>query len=391
MTNWSFGIEWKPMGQFQGLGAYNLERAQKLDELLELADSFGLYLQLVFDFHGAYSSKVNPEWSNNPYNVINGGFLTSPEEFFTHPEAKALYKKRLRYIMARWGASPHVMAWEFFNEVSFTDNFNERTINDWHQEMASYVKQLDAYQHLTTTSYGGGAIGDVYQLPVIDFSQYHIYAQNIVKQLPRINTKLSQYNKPYFIGEFGSDAANGGDDLDKTGIFLHAGLWSQFMQPASGNAMPWWWDSHIEPNKLYYHFAGLARFAQGVDRRHHAFMPFAQKLRMSVGDQSYDFELMGLQSSELSMFWLCDALGMKPQGRPQQLAYEEVKIALPGFKDQLYDLEFWDTYRGKVIRRAKLEPDGGRLAFELPRFSNDIAFKIRPRKTLAGLIRSDKN
>lgn len=391
MTNWSFGIEWKPMGQFQGLGAYNLERAQKLDELLELADSYGLYLQLVFDFHGAYSSKVNPEWSNNPYNVINGGFLTSPEEFFTHPEAKALYKKRLRYIIARWGASPHVMAWEFFNEVSFTDNFNERTINDWHQEMASYVKQLDAYQHLTTTSYGGDAIGDVYRLPVIDFSQYHIYAQNVVKQLPRINTKLSQYNKPYFIGEFGSDAANGGDDMDKSGVFLHAGLWSQFMQPASGNAMPWWWDSHIEPNKLYYHFAGLARFAQGVDRRQHAFVPFAQKLRMSVGDQSYDFELMGLQSSELSMFWLCDALGMRPKGRPQQLAYEEVKIALPGFKDQLYDLEFWDTYRGKVIRRAKLEPDGGRLAFELPRFSNDIAFKIRPRKTLAGLIRSDKN
>jgi hypothetical protein len=391
MTNWSFGIEWKPMGQFQGLGAYNLERAQKLDELFDKADFYGLYLQLVFDFHGAYSSKVNPEWSNNPYNVVNGGFLASPEEFFTNTKAKDIYKKRLRYIIARWGANPHVMAWEFFNEVSFTDHFNERNVNAWHQEMASYVKALDPYQHLTTTSYGGEALGDAYQLPVIDFAQYHIYAQNFVKQLPRINTKLSQYKKPYFIGEFGSDAANGGDDQDKSGIFLHAGLWSQFMQPAGGNAMPWWWDSHIEANNLYYQFAALARFAEGVDRRLYAWTPFAQKLRMNVGDQAYDFELIGLQSPEFSMFWLCDAQGMTPQGRPQQLAYQAMKIALPGFKDPFYDLEFWDTNEGKVIRKAKLEPDGGQLVIELPLFSNDIAFKIRPQKTLARLIPLDKN
>jgi hypothetical protein len=391
MTNWSFGIEWKPMGQYQGLGAYNLDRAQKLDELLKLAESYGIYLQLVLDFHGAYSSKVNPEWSNNPYNVINGGFLASPDQFFTHPQARDIYKKRLRYIVARWGYSPHVMAWEFFNEVSFTDNFNERAINAWHQEMAVFLKQLDPYKHLTTTSYGGDAIGDVYQLPMIDFSQYHIYAQNLFKQIQRINNKLSQYNKPHFIGEFGSDSANGRDDQDKSGVFLHAGLWSQFMQPASGNAMPWWWDSHIEPNNLYYHFGALSRFAKGIDRRQYALTPLVQKLRMHVGQETYDFELVGLQSPEFSMFWLCDSLGMSLKGRPQHLAYEDVKIALLGYTHELYDVEFWDTYHGKVINKVKLEPDGGRLAFELPRFSNDIAFKIRPRKTIAGLIRSDKN
>jgi hypothetical protein len=377
MTNWSFGIEWKPMGQFQGLGAYNLDRAQKLDDILRQAELYGLYLQLVFDFHGAYSSKVNPEWSNNPYNVINGGFLASPDQFFTHPLAKEIYKKRLRYIIARWGYSPHVMAWEFFNEVSFTDNFNERVINAWHQEMASFVKQLDPYKHLTTTSYGGDAIGDVYKSPMIDFSQYHIYAQNIFKQLPRISHKLSQFNKPHFVGEFGSDSANGRDDQDKSGMFLHAGLWSQFMQPASGNAMPWWWDTHIEPNHLYYHFAALAHFAKDIDRRQYHFTPVVQKLRMKVAEQTYDFDLVGLQSPEFSMFWLCDSLGMSMKGRPQHFAYEAVKIALLGFDDERYDLEFWDTYKGRILKKSRMESDSGRLAFELPRFSNDIAFKIR--------------
>jgi len=383
MTNWSFAIEWKPMGQFQGLGTYNLDRARNLDVLLRLAAMHDLYLQLVFDFHGAYSNKVNPEWSNNPYNVVNGGFLKSPEQFFTDPRAKDLYKKRLRYIIARWGSSPNVMAWEFFNEVSFTDNFNEKAITAWHREMSSFVKTIDPYQHLTTTSYGGDAVGDVYQLPTIDFAQYHVYAQNLSKQMQRISNKLQQYQKPHFVGEFGSDSANGGDDLDKKGVFLHAGLWSQFMQPASGNAMPWWWDTHIEPNNLYYHFEALSRFAEGLDRRQYVFTPVQQKLRMKVGEQTYDFDLIGLQSPEYSMFWLSDVLGMNPGGRAQHLAYKEVKIALSDFKEDRYEVEFWDTYRGTVIKTSTLQLDAGRLALELPRFSNDIAFKIRSKKTLA--------
>jgi hypothetical protein len=391
MTSWSYGIEWKPMGQYQGLGTYNLDRAQKLDDLLRLAETHGIYLQLVFDFHGAFSSRVNPEWSNNPYNVINGGFLTSPEQFFTHPQAKALYKKRLRYIIARWGYSPHVMAWEFFNEVSFIDNFNERTIQAWHQEMASYVKQLDPYQHLTTTSFGGDAGGETYRLPSIDFSQYHVYAQNLFKQIQRINAKLSQYNKPHFIGEFGSDAANGRDDQDRRGVFLHAGLWSQFMHLSAGNAMPWWWDTHIEANHLYYHFAALAHFAKDIDRRLYPFTPVYQKLRMQVEGQAYDFDLIGLQSPELTMFWLCDSLGMTDKGRPQHFAYEGIKVALPGFQDQTYDVEYWDTYKGRALAQSKSNVESGSLVLELPRFTNDVAFKIRPRRKIAGHAPSDKN
>ncbi|HYX33925.1 MAG TPA: DUF5060 domain-containing protein [Oligoflexus sp.] len=383
MTNWSFGIEWKPMGHFQGLGNYNLDRAQKLDELLRLAEKNGIYLQLVFDFHGAFSNKVNPEWANSPFNVTNGGFLTSPDQFFTDPRAKDLYKKRLRYIMARWGHSPHVMAWEFFNEVSFTDDFNEKNVTAWHQEMATLTKQQDPYQHLTTTSYGGEAIGDVYKSGTIDFAQYHVYTHNLYKQLRQINNRMSQYQKPYFVGEFGSDSANGTDDRDLRGVFLHAGIWSQFMQPAAGNAMPWWWDSHIEPNNLYYHFAALSRFATGLDRREHAFTPVRQKLRMEVGEQAYEFDLIGLQSPEYSMFWLCDSMGMNLKGRSQPLAYEEVKIALENFQEESYEIEFWDTYRGAVHQKAFIKSGQGKLALELPRFSNDIAFKIRPKKALA--------
>lgn len=155
------------------------------------------------------------------------------------------------------------------------------------------------------------------------------------------------------------------------------------MQQASGNAMPWWWDSHIEPNNLYYHFAGLARFAEGLDRRQYAFTSIRQKLRMQVGEEFYDFDLIGLQSPEYSMFWLCDSLGMNLKGRSQHFAFEDVKIALENFKEGRYEVEFWDTYRGTVAKKTTTKAEPGRLALELPRFSNDIAFKIRPKQALA--------
>ena len=41
-------------------------------------------------------------------------------DFFTDVRAKADYKNRLRYLVARYGYSTSVFAWEFFNEVCYT-------------------------------------------------------------------------------------------------------------------------------------------------------------------------------------------------------------------------------------------------------------------------------
>ncbi len=386
MSSWSFGLEWKPMGSFGGLGIYNLEKAALLDQIVDQADHHDIKLQLVFDFHGAYSSKVNPEWSNNPYNRLNGGFLARAEDFFTDESAKQAYKKRLRYIVARWGYSPSIMAWELFNEVSYTDNFKGEAVTAWHDQMARYIKSIDPHQHLITTSYGGDSPAGAYQLASIDFAQNHVYTENLNKVLKKINQRLAQTKKPFFIGEFGSNAANGGDDKDKAGVFLHAGLWNQFMQNASGNAMPWWWDSHIEPNNLYYHFGALARFAEGLDRRKYVFEPLQQKLKMQVAGKDYHFELIGLSSPELSMFWISDAQGLVSKDGLRATAYEKVKLAFDHFKGESYELEYWDTYAGKLVKREQVRTQNGRLEVELPYFVNDLAMKIRPAKALLSSV-----
>ncbi|MFW7379119.1 MAG: cellulase family glycosylhydrolase [Oligoflexus sp.] len=377
MSHWSFGIEWKHMGEFRGLGNYNLEKAQKLDQLFAIAEEHDIYLQLVFDFHGAYSTKVNPEWLNNPHHVINGGFLTRAEDFFTDPQAKELYRKRLRYIIARWGHSPQLMAWEFFNEVTFTDHFDDAKVTDWHREMSRFVKKIDPYQHLTTTSFAGGYKAGSYALDTIDFTQYHIYANNFTSQLRYIHPQFRKFGKPFFIGEFGSHTDNGVDDQDRDGRFLHAGIWSQFMHNAGGNAMPWWWDSHIEPNDLYYHFKALSAFAHGIDRRRHQHVDIRQKLVMQLEDESYYFDLLGLRGDDLSLFWMVDTAGKHWADRAEPLAFDHVKVALTGWPQGRYTVEFWDTYRAQPISQQNVLVQDGTLRLHIPYFVNDIAWKIK--------------
>ena len=90
--------------------------ARRWDGIVAAAQKHGVYFQLVLQHHGPYALSVNSNWGENPWNVKNGGFLNTTAEFFTHPEALRRTKNKLRYIVARWGYSPSILAWELFNE-----------------------------------------------------------------------------------------------------------------------------------------------------------------------------------------------------------------------------------------------------------------------------------
>lgn len=106
-------------------GQLSLTNAQHWDAIVAAADQAGIHFQMTLQHHGQYSSipisDTDPNWEQNPYNTANGGFLSSSTNFFTDPTAQELTKRKLRYIVARWGYSPSIMAWELFNEVQFTD------------------------------------------------------------------------------------------------------------------------------------------------------------------------------------------------------------------------------------------------------------------------------
>ncbi|MEP6664775.1 MAG: DUF5060 domain-containing protein, partial [Verrucomicrobiota bacterium] len=136
-------------------GQFSLPVAQNWDAIVAAADQAGIHFQMVMQHHGQYSTTVDAEWNQNPYNTANGGFLSSASAFFTDATAKALTKRKLRYAMARWGYSSAIMAWELFNEVQFTDaaqNGQWNAVSAWHDEMGLFLRAQDPYHHLITTS-----------------------------------------------------------------------------------------------------------------------------------------------------------------------------------------------------------------------------------------------
>jgi len=260
-------LEWEAghsTGWYHGLGRYSQQGAWMWDHYVQQAEQFGLHIQLVTQHHGQFSQRTNSNWNECPYNQDLGGMLESGAEFFTNEEAKALYKHKLRYTVARWGYSPAILAWELFNEVQWTDNYQENYPNvaAWHEEMANYLHSIDPWRHLVTTSARDGD-GLIWGNDAIDINQVHFYGAGVSDALRHRNDMMMQYGKPCIIGEYGDNSQTGG--ADQTGTFIHDGIWGTAL--VGGGAMPWWWDNLIEPNNLYYHWTGFAAFWKDEDLR----------------------------------------------------------------------------------------------------------------------------
>lgn len=57
---------------------------------------------------------------------------------------------------------------------------------------------------------------------------------------------------------------------------------------------------------------------------------------------------------------------------PVANSYFEVPSASGG----KYNIEWWDTYKGEIIRKKKIEAKGGKLKIEVPEFKRDVACKL---------------
>jgi hypothetical protein len=261
MNHWDGkNLDWPPPPA--GKGRLNLDAARRWDTIVEAAEKNGIYFQMTLQHHGQYSSTVNPNWEENPWNTKNGGFLQKPEEFFTNAEAKKRTKAKYRYIVARWGYSPHILAWELFNEVQFTDAARAKQygiVAAWHKEMAAFLRQHDPNKHLVTTS-SDLDIPGLYD--VMDYVQPHAYQPDAVTTVTGI-TPWS-WKKPIFYGEIGPSG-----DLDKDdGTFLHEMLWASVMSESSGTAQYWAWDN-VDRRNLYGLFAPVSAFLKATNLASH--------------------------------------------------------------------------------------------------------------------------
>lgn len=265
MCPWWAGIEQTPDQPTH----YHMDSAWRLDRIFELAEDRGIYLILCLDFHGMLQVD-NPNWggsgnlwTRNPYHQSQGGPCLHPNEFFTSPQAQVLYQKRLRYLIGRYGASSHLFAWQFFNEI---DNvyaphlLRASDVTTWHAEMGRWLKANDPYGHLVTTSFTGGSDRpEIWSLPEMDFTVYHSYGDPApAKFLARLaDDYVARYRKPVLIGEYGVDWRGwGGRTIDPHLRAQRQALWGSALSGAAGTALSWWWEE-VHTDRVYPVYAAL--------------------------------------------------------------------------------------------------------------------------------------
>ena len=382
MASWFAEIEWVARWKnYHGLGDYNLANAWKLDYVLEAARRYGMKVNLVIDNHGKYSTWVDDEWKDSPFNIENGGFLSSPVQFWSDRRARLYHRNKLRYIVARWGYSPAVLGFELVSELDLTgdrDGDHKRaSVYRWHEEMANFLKSLDCNRHLVSTHYSQTyrKIDPVMALqPFLDYIVGDAYYDggDIVRLVLQSAgfADARRLNKPYFITEYGGTPW--GSAVPRLHADLHSGIWATYMTNMAGTPFFWWFDL-IDRKDWYYHFAALAKFNEGESREGRNF-----RTRWLSVTGVYGVRALGLLDADGGYAWVYHAgvAGSIPEKRPLPKVKGAV-LVFTRLPDALWSYEVWNTRTGEIMAKGRAESKRRRLDVPLPPFEGDVAVKLR--------------
>ena len=377
MWHQAFGIEWDRGDKVR----YRLDNAWQLDRVLAEAERRGIYVMLCLDYHGIFEVKPdfwggNNFWPRHPYNATNGGPCQTQNDFFTNAEAKRLYEKRLRYLVARWTAFPNVLAWEFFNEIDNEYAYVKHAdVVAWHRDMGRQLRALDPYRHLISSSFTGGSERpDLFALPEMDFAQYHSYNERHPAQMTAVKTArfFEKYGKPFFVSEYGTDWKGWKPDTDPHLRALHQAIWSGAFTGAAGTGMTWWWE-HVHSENLYRHWSALTAFLKGTGLGRADLKP------AQFASTNGPVRPFGVAGHGEAFVWLMDRACDWPDGAnvadPPPVTGAHVILA--GVADGAWSVEWWDTLAGKCLATNQATASGGELRLEPPSFQADIAARLR--------------
>ena len=385
MCSWNCALEWARDGQgdwrsggYAGVGFYSLRNAWKLDAILDAAERHGLSVMLCFGTYGEFTDGGffnEGQWKANPYNTANGGPCAQPADFWTHPQARKLYRRRLGYLMARYAWRTSIQSWEFWNEA--------KAPAAWVAEMARCLKgtgefaehRADPFGHLVSTTYGDPA---VWHIPEIDFTQTHSYGTGNIPDHAVETAKDARahasFGKPHLLAEFGIDWRSPDQkyDPDGKGVNLHNGLWASAFSGNAGGAMLWWWDNYVHPAGLYGQFKALRNFVDTV--------PWTIGPWEPLPAEAAGLNLYGLKSGRHALLWA--------QNRAHHWKNVHEKNPIPptgpadvplrGLPQGRYTIEWWDTAKGELTKRDTGASADGTLLLHLPAVETDLALHILP-------------
>jgi hypothetical protein len=281
---WFINLEWAgPAGDYRAAQ----KQAAELDIILEQAAEYGIYLQVVLLWHQSLRTYTSPpvvlperferpdvslDWDNHPYNVLNGGPLSGPSVFFFNEQAQNLFRRRLRYIAARWGFSPQIFAWEIIDQIDRTANYTPAVAGAWLQSAANYLRQIDQRRHLITA---GSREQDpvITENPFLDFASGGFYQRRPIETVGDqvlhvvriVERSLQPPSVPFLLTRFSLNPWFEPTADDPSGVHVHNTLWAAALAGMPGGGVSEWWDTYVLPQNLTRFLGPLAAFAADVD------------------------------------------------------------------------------------------------------------------------------
>ena len=286
--------------EFEKVGNYTdrLNYGWEIDNIVEKAEELDLYIHFNMLVHYAFENVssggyLNWDWGQEyvayGYPVSEGsyGYRTKfnlgnnePEAFFYHPGCRKFYKQKLRYLISRYGYSPHIALFELMSEITNTGGHNDilnligsqgqdslvtvhvsssyddspqyrLNIADWHKEMAQYIKDtLNHKEHLVSVSYGKLPIAPDYSyaIPEVDVISYNRYSDILGGKYQRYvfeaDSLFNLFQKPYFHSETGPTTEFGCDN----GVTYRKEAWMAAFTGVAGFNM---WNGYFGANQYY--------------------------------------------------------------------------------------------------------------------------------------------
>lgn len=343
-------------------GFYNPIDSFLLDEIVEAAQRHGIYLQLCLITRDVYMK-----------DFANAG---SPQYQRAIGDAKNL----LRYAVGRWGYSTHVAGWEYFNE-----NNPSLPMERFYRVLGEYLREVDVYGHLRSTSAWGPAPRD-YAHPELDFADMHFYLRPGEERKYADEVEAAVGNaawlrehapaKPALLGEFGladTQWRPTREMRDSPEIAdFHNALWASALSGNSGTALFWWWD-RLDQRNHYPHYRPLADFVADIP------WTTAQLKPSEASSTDKRVRVIGLQGEGRAYLWLFDPLAsfeslVIRKATPAEL--DAIPIRIPEMAAGTYRVQWWDTRSGEIVREEQSLADATGLQIVSPAFRADLACKL---------------
>jgi hypothetical protein len=357
------------------VGQFDEKVAAQFDTILRAAQANGIHVVLVAFALGFSEDDPWKSWQDNPYSRERGGPAATRFDFFESPAVRAAAAGRIRYLAARYAASPSLLAIDLLNEPEWDGGIPETSWKTWAQEMARVWASADPYGHPVTV----GSVGLHWNIEgderswwgssECDVVQWHLYGKEVYEvhalaaEMTRKVRETWSYGKPVLVGEF----AYGGEAkpaYDHT----HVGLWSAVFSGAgvlAHSAPPFNIDSdELMTPRRASHFRTLRSFLRGL--------PELVPGEASASDGAGAWALVGRSPNEaIAAVWL---LAPKASyGQP----VSGLRVDVRGLPDGRWHASWVDDVTGRALGSSSAVSRNGRLELTAPTFTRHVAARLR--------------